>query len=325
MYNKSIVWIFYDPSGKIMTIDEVESWLNRGYRIDDEITQLEKEQQKAYEDAKQKIRSLKGYIRDREDFDSLIDAAKFFAGEGASPQEVKDAAIRYASYLRNKQSTESVRINASLKDSALNNKVMMDWTNAVSGELEQGKDNSISIVEDGISRPLKESEVEELQNILSDSTNFTVHFDSTVKDKKGVRTPIVFTYKGTGNDDALSFTINSDIHMDMVREYNAVSDFLTDFEPSSLENVPTLYNPSYAEVLNLSKGKELPGGIQGLVYYDGSSGEYVKAVALRDGRGDIRIFSETMTDLAQPDRGGHGLGDYIEFAGEEFLRTTYGK
>lgn len=288
-------------------------------------SKVPKEQQKAYEDAKQKVRSLKGYTRDREDFDSLIDAAKFFAGEGASPQEVKDAAIRYASYLRNKQSTESVRINASLKDSALNNKVMMDWTNAVSGELEQGKDNSISIVEDGISRPLKKSEVEELQNILSDSTNFTVHFDSTVRDKKGVRTPIVFTYKGTGNDDALSFTINSDIHMDMVREYNAVSDFLTDFEPSSLENAPTLYNPSNAEVLNLSKGKELPGGIQGLVYYDGSSGEYVKAVALRDRSGNVRIFSEIMTDLAQLDRGGHGLGDYIEFAGEEFLRTTYGK
>lgn len=32
-----------------MTIDEVESWLNRGYRIDDEIKQLEKEQQKAYD------------------------------------------------------------------------------------------------------------------------------------------------------------------------------------------------------------------------------------------------------------------------------------
>ena len=288
-------------------------------------SKVPKKQQEAYEDAKKKVTSLRGYSRDREDFDNLIDTAKFFAGEGASPQEVKDAAIRYASYLRNKQSTESVRINASLKDSALNNKVMMDWTNAVSGELEQGKDNSISIVEDGISRPLKESEVEELQNILSDSTNFTVHFDSTVKDKKGVRTPIVFTYKGTGNDDALSFTINSDIHMDMVREYNAVSDFLTDFEPSSLENAPTLYNPSQAEVLNLSKGKELPGGIQGLVYYDGSSGEYVKAVALRDGKKNIRIFSEKMTDLAQPDRGGHGLGDYIEFAGEEFLRTTYGK
>lgn len=283
------------------------------------------EDQKRYSDLRSKIAKYDDYRRDRRAFDNLIETAKFFAGEDASPQEVKDAAIRYASYLRNKQSTESVRINASLKDSALNNKVMMDWTNAVSGELEQGKSNSISIVEDGISRPLKKSEIEEFQNILSDSTNFTVHFDSTVKDKKGVRTPIVFTYKGTGKDDAVSFTINSDIHMDMVREYNTVSDFLTDFEPSSLEDAPILYNPSYAEVLNLSKGKELPGGIQGLVYYDGSSGEYVKAVALKDKNGNMRIFSETMTDLAQPDRGGHGLGDYIEFAGEEFLRTTYGK
>lgn len=283
------------------------------------------EDQKRYSDLRGKIAEYDDYRRDRRDFDNLIETAKFFAGENASPNEVRDAAIRYALYLRNKQSTESVRINASLKDSALNNKVMMDWINAVSGELEQGKDNSISIVENGISRPLKKSEIEELQNILSDSTNFTVHFDSTVKDKKGVRTPIIFTYKGTGKDDAISFTINSDIHMDMVREYNAVSDFLTDFEPSSLENAPTLYNPSNTEVLNLSKGKKLSGGIQGLIYYDGSRGEYVKAVALRDRSGNIRIFSETMTDLAQSDRGGYGLGDYIEFAGEEFLRTTYGK
>lgn len=318
-------------------LDKSGGWTGETYQVrvfpdgteisatDPSLGPIPAEDQKRYSDLRSKIAKYDDYRRDRRDLDNLVETAKFFAGENASPNEVRNAAIRYASYLRNKQSTESVRINASLKDSALNNKVMMDWTNAVSGELEQGRDNSISIVENGISRPLNKSEVEELQNILSDSTNFTVHFDSTVKDKNGVRTPIVFTYKGTGDDDAISFTINSDIHRDMVREYNTVSDFLTDFEPSSLENAPTLYNPSYAEVLNLSKGKELPGGIQGLIYYDGSSGEYVKAVALKDRSGNVRIFSETMTDLAQLDRGGHGLGDYIEFVGEEFLRTTYGK
>lgn len=287
-------------------------------------SKISKDQQKKYEKAKEIVNNGTEYIKKKAELDSLIETAKFFAGKGASQQEIIDAANTYAAYLRGKQATESVRINASLKDSALNNKVMSDWTNAVSGELKQGKYNSISIVEDGISRPLKEKEVKEFQNILSNSTNFTVHFDSTIKDKKGIRTPIVFTYKGTGKDDAVSFTINSDMHMKMIKEYNAVSKFLTDFEPSSLEDVPTLYSPSSEEIFNLSKGSELPGGI-GLVYYDGSSGEYVKSVAIIDREGKVRIFSETMDDLAHPVRGGSGLGNYIKFIGEEFLRTTYGK